>query len=272
MSRTESSQAKQSGDQSAKPFLDSLDASLPALPGRGPRLSPREVEVRYFVPATLVPGLTRGLEYVSIRQHYFPSKALRSVIEQFKIAEHVRDHQEFSSGRIRRTKDKAGSCVYELEFKGPKEDAHGALISRREFGVRISKELFEDLLPQATAGALKKRRYEIAGKIVQAGAPVKAYGHLDVLRRAGSTLEKLPQPFCTIDIELPSPTLLLSLRAGDHSFKFLRECVEINCLNNDLRGTLSNRALARVGLAAHALEQVQQEADELERVLRKLGR
>ena len=267
MSRTES---KHAGPESAKPFLDSLDASLPALPGRRPSLSPREVEVRYFVPESLVPGLTRGLEYVSIRQHYFPSKALRSVIEQFKIAEHVRDHQEFSSGRIRRTKDKSGSCVYELEFKGPKEDAHGALISRREFGVRISKELFEDLLPEATAGALKKRRYEIAGKIVQAGTLVKAYGHLDVLRRAGNDLEKLPRPFCTIDIELRSPTLIRPLRAGNHSFKFLRECLEINGLDNDLRETLSNRAIARSGLAGHVVEQVQEEAEDLERMLRKL--
>lgn len=271
MSRTQSSQGRSAGSHSEPLFLDSLDARLPALPGRRLALSPREVEVRYFVPEKLAESLKKG-DYVSIVQHYFPEKTVRSLIKRFDIDERIADHNELTSARVRRTKEKDGPSRYELEFKGQKEEVHGALISRCEFSIEISKDLYDDLLPDATDGALKKRRYDIAGRISDSGTLVKVHGHLDSLRRAGNSLERLPEPFWTIDIELPTTSLFRPLRSGRHNFSFLKQCVEIGTLDNDLRRSLRNSSIAKKGIPNWALEKANDEAEKVGKLLRKLDR
>lgn len=271
MSRTQSSPSRDTGSHTQPLFLDSLDARLPALPGRRLALSPREIEVRYFVPDGLAASLKKG-DYISIEQHYFPEKTVRSLIKRFDVDERIGDHDQLTSARIRRSKEKDGPSKYELEFKGQKEEVHGALISRCELGIEISKELYEDLLPEATDGALKKRRYEIAGRITDGGTSVKILGHLDALRRSGNSLEKLMEPFWTIDIELPDTSLFKRLRAGNHNFDFLPQCIETGTLDNSLRKSLRNSSIAKKGIPDWALEKAKDEAEKVQKMLKKLGR
>ncbi len=271
MSRTQPSPSRDTGSHVQPLFLDSLDDRLPPLPGRRLTLSPREIEVRYFVPDELAATLKKG-DYISIEQHYFPEKTIRSLIKRFDVDERFGDHDQLTSARIRRTKEKDGPDKYELEFKGQKEAVHGALISRCELGIEISKELYKDLLPEATDGALKKRRYEIAGRITNGGASEKIHGHLDALRKAGNSLERLPEPFWTIDIELTNTSLFKPLRAGRHNFDFLSQCIEIGTLDDDLRRSLRNSSIAKKGIPDWALDKAKDEAEKVGKMLKKLGR
>lgn len=275
MSGTHRAHSTDSGAKS-NVLLHSLSDSLPALPGNKRIFSPREIEVRYFVPDDLAKQLTEGVPFLSIRQHYFSRSELKSVLKRFGVDEFVRDFDEFTSGRIRRSKDQNGVRKHELEFKGPKESAggsRGSPISRLEFSIEISEDLFDALQPMATAGALKKRRYVIAGNIENRTGFSKATGHLDVTRRVGNKLEKLDTPFCTVDIEISSAIHLPALRAGRHSFTFLRECVEIARLDEKVRSALANSSIARHGLddeQSDAIEAVKDEARRLSNLYRKL--
>lgn len=254
-------------------FLPSLDASLPPLPERVRKRSPREIEVRYFVPERLIEELTQRRDYVSIEQHYFPEKTIRDLVKQFGVARVVNDHDSFNTARIRRTKFSKDNTIYELEFKGPKELVGGAPISRSEFGIAITKEMFQELREKATEGSLKKRRYLINGKIEDAKAWKSASGHLDLLRRAGPDMERIKPPFATIDIELPSEGLLPALRAGRHSFKFLAECVEIGRLDSSVRTAIANSTIAHEGMEGRqerALEDLRDEARRVKKLQDRL--
>lgn len=254
-------------------FLPSLDASLPPLPERTRKSSPREIEVRFFVPDRLVEELASRHEYVSIEQHYFSDKTIKDLIKRFGVAKVVSDHDSFNTARIRRTKFSKDNTIYELEFKGPKEMAGGAPISRSEFGIAITKELFAELRPKATEGSLKKRRYLINGKIEDAKAWKNASGHLDLLRRAGPSMERVKPSFATIDIELSSERLLPALRAGKHSFKFLDQCVEIGRLDSSVRTAIANSTIALEGIEGRqekALEELRDEAKRVRKLQEKL--
>ena len=255
------------------PALETPECSLQAIPKSFRRQSPREIEVRYFVPDALTESLTARKEYIVIEQHYFPQKTVRDLVQQFGVSRVVADYDDFSTARIRRTKYSEDVTIFELEFKGPKVLAAGAPISRSEFGIAISKELFEELSGDATAGSLKKRRYNINGKIEDGSAWKSATGHLDIVRRAGPSLEKVRPCFATIDIELSTARLLPALRAGRHSFRFLRECVEINRMDSDIRSSIANSSIARNGLQdeqKEALKELSQEAKRLSTLNRKL--
>lgn len=255
-------------------FLDTADAALPALPEYLRRRSPREIEVRYFVPGKLTEQITEKLTYITIEQHYFPDKVLKDLVKRFGVSRVVSDFEGFTTGRIRRTKFSSDNSIYELEFKGPKEMAGGAPISRSEFGIAITKDLFSELLPDATEGSLKKRRYQINGKIEDGTAWRSATGHLDILRRAGPELKRLKNPFATIDIELPSAQLLAALRSGRHSFKFLTQCVEIGRLDSSVRTAIANSTIAHEGINGRqekALDELRDEGKRLRKLMERLG-
>ena len=202
-----------------------------------------------------------------------PFEQRKDLVAQFGISRVVTDHDEFSSARVRRTKYPDETYIYELEFKGPKTMAAGSLISRSELSIAISRDLFEDLRPEASAGALKKRRYNITGKIEGATSWENAIGHLDILRRAGKDLDKVRPCISTIDIELGKASLIQSLRAGRHSFGFLSSCVEITRLGNSVRSAISNSSIAEQGLGddqKKALNELRQEAGRLLQLQRKL--
>ncbi len=259
----------------SEPLLESLSDTLPTLPSGRRILSPREIEVRYFVPDSVVKALTDDRPFTAIRQHYFSRSELASILKRFGVDDVVKDVGEFTSGRVRCSKGPDGSVKHELEFKGPKESVYGAPISRREFSISISEDLFDLLVPMATAGALKKRRFELDGQVRPRGGACPATAHIDITRRLGNSLKKIDPYFCTVDIELSSTTHLSALRLGDHSFPFLKECVEISTLSRKLRGDLSNSALARHGLDSdrrEAISAVRDEAEHLCRLNRKLKR
>jgi hypothetical protein len=59
--------------------------------------------------------------------------------------------------------------------------------------------------------------------------------------------------FFTADIEVQEKGLIKDLRKGRHSFEFLKDCVELNSLDDELSKPLSSRTLARKGFGERQL-------------------
>ncbi len=273
MSRQEQPAGRSKGSAPQEPLLESKRCALPSRPESYRSRSPREIEVRYFVHDDVATRLTEGKHYLVIEQHYFTSKGLRDLISRHGIDGAQADSAKFSSARVRRIRDEKEREEFMLEFKGPKENAGGARISRLEFSVPISESLFDKLKDEATAGSLKKRRYVLSGRIEGPEGYEQVEGHLDILRRAGIGLPRVRPEVATIDIELPSARLLPGLRGGRHSFKFLAECVEISRLDPETQGLISNSTLAEKGVDGsrrEAFRELQHEAERLVRLYRKL--
>jgi hypothetical protein len=162
--------------------------------------------------------------------------------------------EEFSSARVRRARAPSGEISYAIEFKGKKSAFEGSRIYRREFGIVIPKDVYSELIPSATAGALRKRRYDIPGVIKHEGVKHRMNAQIDVVLAAGKKCNDVKVHFSTVDIELPHLEFATSLRAGRHSWQFLDDCVDITFSDVEAARELSTRRIAKNGFDSTRLK------------------
>lgn len=206
-----------------------------------------EIEAKFFTPPDVTKRVTKGLSFNLIEQRYFPRDMIPELLREFRVADMVPGVEDFSSARIRRARTPSGEVSYAIEFKGKKASFEGSRIFRREFGISLPHDVYSQLLPNATAGAIRKHRFEIEGYIKHHGENSPATAQVDVVTHAGVFLEKVKVDFCTVDIELPSVDFITSLRAGKHSWKFLDACLDITFNESDATRALSTRKVAKNG-------------------------
>lgn len=212
-----------------------------------------EIETKFFIPRRVLAAVISQTSEIRIEQHYFPRSATKKLAREFAIFAIVEDSHEFSSVRIRKTSFPSGKNAFQIEFKGKKDEVEGARISRREFGLDISESRFKQLRKDAVAGSIVKLRYEIDGYIMDQGRKIPVVAQVDNFKAAGRNLAALDAGFATVDIELPKAELVQALRRGEHSFSFLRGCVELTAQPKELQQTLATRRLAKFGLDAERL-------------------
>lgn len=248
---------------------------------------PLEIEAKFFMPRALAQKLTSGLPFVQIEQRYFPKELVRPLLEKFfmcnrtgsnhrdsgiGIAIHHADLADVTIARIRKITQLKQAPKYFIEFKGAKEGDEGARISRREISREISAKQYEALKEDATAGTVRKRRYAIDGTITVRGTDFPAVAQIDRLQAAGKNLQKVSATFDTVDIELRNPSHINALRSGDHSFPFLRGCVELSAHHEKLAKPLTTRRLAKKGIHPDAVNAIKQlEAEAQKRYHKKLN-
>lgn len=206
-----------------------------------------EIEAKFFLSRSVLHRLIAGREGHEIEQHYFPREATKSLAKEFSIFAIVEDSHEFSSARIRRICRASGEETYQIEFKGKKDEVEGSRIHRREFGLNITRNRFQQLKKEADAGSIVKIRYEFNGHIVDRGRKIPVVAQVDYFKAAGKPLADLTTEFATVDIELPKASLIQALRRGEHSFSFLHDCVELSTQPEALQHTLATRRLAKFG-------------------------
>ena len=230
----------------------------------------REIEAKFFIPKEVAQKLVKGLRFTQIEQHYFRGGDITSLLEVFVHSKRpsqtpyptrpetkkISMTDEFSSARIRRTRAAKESPSYSIEFKGSKEGEANLRISRREISYPITSAEYKSLKDEATAGAIRKRRYAIPGTITVNGQVIQVTAQVDRLQAAGRKLHKVEAEFDTVDIELHDTAHIHALRAGHHSFQFLENCIEISALDRKICKPLTTRRLAKHGLREDALKAV----------------
>jgi hypothetical protein len=241
----------------------------------------REIEAKFFIPPHVARKLIRGCPFSQIEQHYFKERdvapLLRALLQGEPISEasprpvvsqpEVFAPEEFSSARIRRTRLPGEGPIYHLEFKGSKVEEANVRISRREVSYTITSAEYKSLKVMATAGAIRKRRYSIAGTIHVNKEVLDVTAQIDCLQAAGKKLSQVVANFDTVDIEICNVAHIHALRSGHHSFPFLKDCVEISALDRKLFKPLATRRIAKAGLEEDALKALKK----LEAIVEQIG-
>ncbi len=235
---------------SSDPFT-SLSFSLPNRGLIAP--APREIEFRYLVPPHLLSSIIGSSDPKSIVQHYFPPSSLKGLLKRFSVHALVAGADSFTSARVRKTLGQRGDVSYDIEFKGPKEKIHDLRISRAELGISISPKEFKELRAAATAGMVRKLRYEVEGAVRYERASIPIIAQIDVFKMAGSPSRRLEQEYVTADIELSEARLVLPFCGGNHTFSFLSECIDMNANGKKIRKHLSSSQVAHAGLGKKQL-------------------
>lgn len=237
-----------------------ISSSSGALPARFESLSfstsnrgliapaPREIEFRYLAPPHLLPSIIGPRDPKRIEQYYFPASSLKELLKRFSVHALVAGADGFTSARIRETQVPRGEVAYDIEFKGPKQKLHGLRISRVELGVSISRKEFKELRIDATAGMVRKLRYEVEGTVQFERCSIPTIAQFDVYKMAGTPPRPLDLPYTTVDIELSDARLVLPFCNGKHTFSFLSECVDMGTNGKKIRKYLSSSQVARDGL------------------------
>ena len=230
-----------------------------------------EIEAKFFMPQAVAQGLTADLPFLQIEQRYFPPEKVTPLLERFFInqpltvndqelylpAEVVRrELANISIARIRSVSEPGGEPAYFIEFKGPKVGAEGSRISRPELSKPITSKHYNTLAERATAGTVRKRRYELHGSITVEKSSVPRKAQIDYLEAAGKNGQTVNGDLYTVDIELLDPAHLSALRAGEHTFDFLGECIELDSHNDEIAKILTTRRLARNGLSLEAMHAI----------------
>ncbi|MEY4669798.1 MAG: hypothetical protein RL518_2497 [Pseudomonadota bacterium] len=179
---------------------------------------------------------------------------------------HQRELEELSIARIRKTREPGQDPKYFIEFKGAKEGDTLFRISRRELSKPISEELYKALKHEATAGTIQKRRYCVSGTITVDSRVIPVVAQVDCLEAAGKNLRKVKTDFDTVDIELHDATHIHALRSGEHSFDFLRYCIELSSADTEAVKPLSTRRIAKKGLCDEAIEAIKNLITEAQRL------
>ena len=230
-----------------------------------------EIEAKFFMPRALAHEITAALPFIQIEQRYFPRELIKPLLERFlygpgarstgnelRVIRDVREDEiaDFSIARIRRLFRPGQEPDYVIEFKGAKEVAEGARISRREISQPISAKQYTALTEKATAGIVRKRRYSISGTMTIQGKAIPAEAQIDCVQAAGKKLSKINTSFDTVDIELRDPSHIHALRAGRHSFSFLASCIELSSADPKLSKPLATKRIAKKGLNPEALQAI----------------
>lgn len=231
---------------------------------------PREIELQYLVPLEIGEQLRRGRTPVQLTTHYFDNSEgiVRDIIKTLGLSRVFRDIQSLTSARLRESVVSSGASEYLLEFKGKKQQGARGRLERPELSVGISEDVFQELLPDAVAGATVKLRYGVPGFVFSATGERKAVVlQLDQLIRAGKPLSWLDATHYRADIEIPREQLADQIRTGNTTFsEILRECVEISRLPKEVAKDFSYKAIARHGVteqARRASERLLSAADQL---------
>jgi hypothetical protein len=227
-----------------------------------------EIEAKFFLPRRILHSLIAGREGIAIEQHYFPRSETRKLAREFSLFVMVEDSHEFSSARVRKATLPSGKESFQIDFKGKKDEVQGSRIYRREFGLEISQTRFKQLRKEALEGSIVKIRHDFGGYIIDRGRRIPVVAQVDHYKAAGSPLAELKTEFATVDIEIPKAELIQALRRGDHSFSFLKECVELSTQSEDLQRALATRRLAKFGFDAERLTALE-EIKEIAKKLRK---
>ncbi len=209
--------------------------------------------MRYLVPPHLLSSIVGSNEPKRITQHYFPQSSLKGLLKRFSVHALVADADSFTSARVRKTQHPRGEVSYDIEFKGPKEKLYGLRIARAEFGLPITRSEFKELRAKATAGMVRKLRYEVAGTIRLEGKDVPTIAQVDVFKMAGSPPRRLKQDYVTVDVELSEERLFAPFWNGQHTFSFLSDCVDMVSNGKKIRRHLSSTEVARHGLSKKQL-------------------
>ncbi len=239
-----------SSEASSNPF-DSLKFTADTRALLAP--APREIEIRYLLPPHLLSSIVGSNQPKGITQHYFPHSDLKSLLKRFSVHALVAGADTFTSARVRKTQNPRGEISYDIEFKGPKEKLYGLRISRAEFGLSISRSEFKELRAKATAGMVRKLRYEVEGSIQDERNTVPTVAQIDVFKMAGTPPRRLKQEYITVDVELNEERLLAPFWHGHHSFSFLSDCVDMVSNGKKIRRNLSSTEVAHHGLGKKQL-------------------
>lgn len=223
--------------------------------------APREIEMRYLVPPHLLSSIVGSTQPKRITQHYFPQSSLKGLLKRFCVHALVAGADTFTSARVRKTRHPEETVSYDIEFKGPKEKLHGLRISRAEFGLPLTRSEFKELRGDATAGMVRKLRYEVEGSIRLDRKDVPTIAQIDLFKWAGSPTRPLKQEYITVDIELNEELLVTPFLKGKHTFSFLSECVDMVSSGKKIRRHLSSTEVARHGLGKKQLSALDKAAE-----------
>jgi hypothetical protein len=213
---------------------------------------PVETEIKYVIPLkALEAAIDLGkLSYVEIAQHYFSAEMINQHLIPQLIAAGEREAKELpnncSNGRVRATISSKKS-VYTITVKAPRKN----VFSRLEVETEISREEFKRLQQYSDLGDLRKRRYEVEGKLLNQSRKgiEKLIAEIDIYQEIAGKLVDLLQPeaFGIVEIET-SEQALEQVRAGQHTFDFLSKATEVMSLPTDLQKYFKNTYLAQFGL------------------------
>lgn len=205
-----------------------------------------------------------SFEWKLITQEYFPTKlvpALGKITAELALQTELPAGFSFSQVRLREVCNHSTELF--LQAKGRCQRARGAL-DRFELSTPISEELYRELLPLASAGHLRKQRFDITRDARELHSTFPALqAEVDVILEAGKGESRLPiltRDFLLVDIEIPIGANEATVRsAAEELFPFLAGAIELS----GQRGTrltrpLSARRMARHGLSDKACRIVKQ--------------
>jgi hypothetical protein len=256
-----------SADRCASSFSEALRLLANELAGTpesgaapAKKQAPMEMEARYFkdLPSLAAQVDFRQCPRKRISQCYLPPSAVQDLAKLLDLAKHYEGAGRMHSARLREINGETGTRHF-LEFKGPKQGPRGAKIERVEISLPLDEHAYAALLPLATSGSLTKDRYSVAGHLtLKDGSRIEAVAEIDLIVAAGLPSETLQANFATIDVELAESKHLKRLRAGEHSFDFLKKgIVELSAARDGRYECLSNREIAEHGLSGKRLKLVE---------------
>lgn len=232
-----------------------------------------EREVKFFVP---LKQLNKVLDFSELNrqevfQHYFPESYFPKVKKILgELGFNGPELKEITRARIRHIQ-MDGLDGYFLQVKGPKSTWRKMRMERIEISFQITQEMYERLLPEASAGSISKLRFVVKGKVeAKKGVQTPVKGQIDYILAAGKRRKDgTPPPVkikpllgVLVDFELPQRALALALERGRHDFEFLGDgAINVSRQSKDIQDALSTSHLAKSGYdkrAAKAAERLMQ--------------
>lgn len=193
-----------------------------------------------------------------IHQRYFLKEDVSSVVRAICDRKGIR-HQalrdlHFTSARTR-VVIHGGDAKYFIQAKGPKTKEAGVHIVRPEISAEVSHKEYQRFVALTASGSVHKTRSLISGAVDHHRlGRVILIGEIDVFHSFGDSKSSISasqrHDFARIDIEIPHQKLAKSIRRGQHTFAFLKECaaVELGACDKEIRKAFSTRRMALSGI------------------------